>query len=770
MKHYHTLQALLWATALLVCCLTCSAGADPLTLREAKSTFTNGTEVTFNGLSVTATFPGCVYVEQSDRGQGIRVNTAKSFAEGAVVNVSGTIETDLSTDERYIAAYANYPQATEGKLVLKPLGLVGKAFTGGDSGRVKGIAGDENLNNVGLLLTTWGPVSAFDDPENPVGWFKISDPGGPEIKVVVPSGTGIDAKWEYVFVTGICSAEKVGGQMTRVLKVRHRSDIVPRWQWVENRVKAMTLDEKVGQLFQVRFDDDVFTTAMRQTIQNQHIGGVIYFQYNGNLDDPVRSANFSNALQAAAVGPSGTDIPLLISMDQEGGRVTRITGGADFPGNMALGASRSAAMAYLAGSVFGEEVKAVGGNMDLAPVLDVNNNPANPVIGVRSFGEQPSLASEMGLAYTRGLHSAGIIATGKHFPGHGDTAVDSHSGLPIVTYDFETLDTIHGKPFRDAVEGGLDAIMSAHIVVTCLDATRPATLSPEVMQVYLRGNLKFDGVVMTDSMGMAGITSGYTVAEASVMAIQAGVDLLSLSPDLTTAISAIKSAVLGGQISQSRLDEAVTRILTLKYRCGLFTNPYVDANAADDIVGSTDHWNAELSAARAGITLVKNTSSFLPLNLTSGQKILLVTVEAAETTTDASTRFASRISAKHSNLQSLALVVNPTPGQRTPVKDAAASAYVVIIGTSRAQLESNAGQAALVNELLAMGKPVVVVGLREPYELASFPGVKAYVAAYNYRNCGFQAAADVLFGDVNPSGLLPVSIPGLYSFGHGLSY
>ncbi|MCX6376631.1 MAG: glycoside hydrolase family 3 protein, partial [Armatimonadetes bacterium] len=509
---------------------------------------------------------------------------------------------------------------------------------------------------------------------------------------------------------------------------------------------------------------------MRQTIQNQHVGGVIYFQYNGNLDDPVRSANFSNALQAAAVGPSGTDIPLLISMDQEGGRVTRITGGADFPGNMALGASRSAAMAYLAGSVFGEEVKAVGGNMDLAPVLDVNNNPANPVIGVRSFGEQPGLASEMGLAYTRGLHSAGIIATGKHFPGHGDTAVDSHSGLPIVTYDFTTLDTIHGKPFRDAVEGGLDAIMSAHIVLTCLDSDRPATLSPEVMQVYLRGNLKFDGVVMTDSMGMGGITSGYTVAQASVMAIQAGVDLLSLSPDLTTAISAIKSAVLSGQIPQSRLDEAVTRILTLKYRYGLFANPYVDPNLADDIVGSTDHWNAELSAARAGTTLVQNTSGFLPLNLTSGQKILLVTVEAAETTTDAATRFASYISAKHSNLQSLAINSSPTPAQRDPIKTAAQSAYVVIIGTSRAQIVNNIGQVNLVNELLALGKPVVVVGLREPYELGSFPGVNAYVAAYNYRDCGFQAAADVIFGDVNPSGLLPVTIPGLYSFGHGLHY
>jgi beta-N-acetylhexosaminidase len=280
----------------------------------------------------------------------------------------------------------------------------------------------------------------------------------------------------------------------------------------------------------------------------------------------------------------------------------------------------------------------------------------------------------------------------------------------------------------------------------------------------------FDGVVMTDSMGMAAINSNYTVAEASVMAIQAGVDLLSLSPDLNTAISAIKSAVLGGQISQSRIDQSVARILSLKYRYGLFTNPYVEPNIADDIVGQPAHWDAELSAARAGATLVQNTSGFLPLNLTPSQKILLVTVQASETTTDAATRFNSYITQKHSNVQSMAITANPTSSQRNTVTTAAASAYVVVMGTSRAQLSANAGQATLVNELLAMSKPVVVVGLREPYELANFPGVNAYLAAYNYRNCGFQAAADVLFGDVNPSGLLPVTIPGLYAFGYGLSY
>jgi beta-N-acetylhexosaminidase len=513
----------------------------------------------------------------------------------------------------------------------------------------------------------------------------------------------------------------------------------------------MTLDEKVGQLFNIQFSGDTFTSAMRTTIQTYHIGGVIYLQVNGNLNDPVRSANFSNALQACSMATDG--IPLLISMDQEGGRVTRITGGAD-----------------LAGNVFGSEIRAVGGNQDLAPVLDVNNNPMNPVIGVRSFGEQPGLASEMGIAYLDGLHSSNTIATGKHFPGHGDTATDSHTGLPIVTYDFNTLDTIHAEPFRQAINNGLDVVMTAHILVTCLDANDPATLSPLVIDGYLRDELAFDGVCMTDSLGMAALRNGYSDTEIPVMAIQAGVDILLSPPSLDVAFNAVKSAVLGGQIPMSRIDQAVTRILSLKYRYGLFDSPYVDPNVADDIVGSPEHWAAELEAARYGATLVQNASDFLPLNLTSGQKILLVTVQASETTTDAATRFNSYITQKHSNVQSMAITANPTSSQRTTVKNAAASAYVVVVGTSRAQLSANVGQATLVNELLAMGKPVVVVGIREPYELASFPGVNAYLAAYNYRNCGFQAAADVLFGDWNPSGLLPVTIPGLYSFGYGLSY
>jgi len=753
------------ASLTILIALTLAAGSarSACSIGEAKRDLPDGAPAEILAASVTAVFPGAVYVEQQDRVQAVRVATDQTLAEGDVVDVYGQMFTDAN-GERCVAALPEYPMIPSGTHALQPLHIGARAFVGGSFGLQEGIAGEAGLNTIGLLVTVSGPVSGFD-AAIPGSWFVI----GPEIKIVVPPEVKIDRDAQYVVATGICTVEKVDGVMKRVLRVRGQSDIVSHQSWAEGKVQTLTLDEKVGQVFQVRVDGSTLTETDRAVIADKHIGGVIYFQWNGNLDDPTEAAQLSNDLQTAALGPGGDGIPLLISLDQEGGRVTRITGGAQFPGNMGIGASRSAELARLTGSVFGAEIRAIGANMDLAPVLDVNNNPANPVIGVRSFGEEPGLVAEMGIGYLQGLHDHEVIACAKHFPGHGDTNVDSHSGLPVVTYDFNTLDTIHGRPFREAIAAGLDTVMTAHIVVTCLDPDRPATLSPLVIDGYLRANLGFDGVVMTDSMGMAGVTSGYGVDQSSVMAIQAGVDMLSLSPDLDTAMAAVKAAVISGAIPQARLDQAVTRILRLKRQYGLFENPFVETSAAAGIVGCEEHWNAEVTAALGAMTLVQNTGGLLPLNLTESDKVLLVTVQSsAETTTDAAARFASFITPLHANTESLAISENPARTARNTVKNAAASADVVIIATAHA--EAYSGLVTLINDLLAMPKPVVAVGLREPYELAAIPNVTAYLAAYNYRNCGFAAAADVIFGVVNPSGLLPVTIPGLYAFGHGLSY
>ena len=759
-------RLILQVLAFVVCCHACWANPIGMWKRDTD----HGKPISLQGVAVTAVFPGSIYVEEKDRSSGIRVDTTESFEVGDVLDIEAAIEIDTNL-ERFIDCRFQPPQLTGEKYSIKPLGMSNMAFVGGDSGNFeKGIPGDDNLNTVGLLARVWGRVIDFDYSSNPK-WLTITDAGGSHIKIVAPNGTKLDADWSFVSATGICSIEKVGDQMTRVLKIRQADDVTNHKSWVAQRLASMTLDEKIGQLFQVRFDGDTFTTAMRQTITNQHIGGVIYFQYNGNLDNPARTAKFSNDMQAAAMRADGSGIPLLISMDQEGGRVIRITGGVEGPGNMGIGASRSPQAAYTMGSLFGKEIRALGGNMNLAPDLDVNNNPANPVIGVRSFGERPELASAMGQAYVAGLHSADIIATGKHFPGHGDTNVDSHSGLPVISnYDFAAFDAMHGRPFREAVENGMDCVMSAHIVVSCIDSARPATLSPLVMQGYLRENIDFDGVVMTDSMGMAGITAGYSTGQAAVMAIQAGVDLLSLSPNLTTAIAAVKAAAISGEIPMSRIDEAVTRILKLKRKYGLFVNPYVDVAAASQIVGCAEHTAAEYDVARAAVTMARNKNNVLPLSLEASQKVLLVTVQSSgETSSNAASSFASFIVPKHANTTSMSVVENPTTSQRNTIRNAAISADVIIVGTSRANVYS--GQLAMINSLCALGKPVICVGMREPYELASLTEPDAYLAIYNYRNCGFAAAADVIFGDYNPTAKLPVNIPGSsYNYDWGLSY
>lgn len=759
-------RVILQISMFLACCHACSA----VSLGEWKRDMDYGKPVLLQQVVVTAVFPGCIYVQEADRSSGIRVDTTGSFEVGDVVDIEAPIEIDTNK-ERYIDCRFQTPQATGQKRAIQPLGMANRAFVGGDSGNFqKGIPGDDNLNTVGLLTRVWGKVSDFDYSSKPK-WLTLTDGSGSKIKVVAPNGTALDADWTFMSATGVCSMETKGDQTIKVLKIRDKNDMTGYKSWVAAKLATMTLDEKIGQLFQVRFDGDTFTSAMQQTITGKHIGGIIYFQYNGNLDDPTRTAKFTNDLQAAAMRPDGSGIPLLLSLDQEGGRVIRITGGVEGPGNMGIGASRSTEAAFSMGSLFGREIRALGANMDLAPDLDVNNNSANPVIGVRSFAEQPDLVSTMGQAYVAGLHSANIIATGKHFPGHGDTNVDSHSGLPIIAgYDFTTFDAVHGRPFREALANGMDCIMSAHIVVNCIDSARPATLSPLVMQGYLRENIGFNGVVMTDSMGMAGITAGYSAGKAAVMAINAGVDLLSLSPDLNAAVAAVKAAALSGEIPMSRIDESVTRILKLKRKYGLFENPYVDVSAAADIIGCAAHRAEEYDVARASVTLARNKDNILPLNLDAGKKVLLVTVQSSgETTTDAAARFAGFITAKHANTASMSVVDNPNTTQRNTIRNAALSYDVVIIGTSRAHALS--GQSALVSSISAAGKPVICVGMREPYELSALSTADAYLAIYNYRDCGFAAAADVIFGDYNPSAKLPVGIPGTsYNFGWGLSY
>src|SRR5919106_633394 len=340
--------------------------------------------------------------------------------------------------------------------------------------------------------------------------------------------------------------------------------------FLHGTLARMTLEEKVGQLFftwaQGEHAHDTSGAAVNQAeygvdtpgevVQKFHLGGVLYFVWADNTNNPIQINELSNTLQEVAVSER-TGIPLILTIDQETGIVNRMQSPAtEFPGNMALGATRSAELAEQVWTVVGEELDAVGVNMNFAPVLDVNTNPLNPVIGLRSIGENSALVGELGTAAMRALQGTGVSATVKHFPGHGDTEVDSHFGLPLVDYDLDTLMNVHVAPFAQAIDAGVDAVMTAHIVVTALDDQWPSTLSGRVLTGLLREELGFDGLIVTDALNMDAVADQeLSQDELAVRALEAGADVLLLPNDLPLAYQGVLNAVESGRVGIKRVEE-----------------------------------------------------------------------------------------------------------------------------------------------------------------------------------------------------------------------
>ena len=555
--------------------------------------------------------------------------------------------------------------------------------------------------------------------------------------------------------------------------------------WVTATMARMTLEEKVGQLFvQYAYGSAADTKDARnvplygvqtpaEVVQKYHLGGVIYFNWTDSANDPHQIANLSNGLQRAALSePSKVDIPLTISTDQEQGVVVRVGPPAtQFPGNMALGAGRSVDDARTAARITGEELKAIGINTDFAPVSDVNVNPLNPVIGVRSFSSDPMLTAQLASAQVKGYQDdAGISSTAKHFPGHGDTDVDSHYGFPIITHTREQWEQIDAPPFRADIAAGIDMIMTAHINFPALDPSGdPATLSKPILTGLLRGELGFKGVIITDSLGMQGVRDKYGDAEVAVRALEAGVDQLLMPPDMDTAWDAVVAAVQSGRISRSDLDAKVRRILTLKYDKGLVANPYVDTAAVDSVVGTPEHLAAADAVTNRTTTLVKNDDAALPMAV-DGKNVLVTGygVTTKRTLADALTARGARVTVKETG-------TSPSYATIDGAVAAAADQDSVVVTTMKAW--STPQQQELVERLLATGKQVVVVAVRDPYDIAYFDDAPTYVATYSYSPVAIEALARVLTGEVAPTGKLPVDIPVvgdpdtvLYPFGFSLTY
>ncbi|RHW42314.1 glycoside hydrolase family 3 protein [Neobacillus notoginsengisoli] len=548
--------------------------------------------------------------------------------------------------------------------------------------------------------------------------------------------------------------------------------------WIQSKIQHMTLEEKVGQLFIVHVygknaEDPAYEATnlnnnrggknFREVIEKYKVGGVIYFNWTDNITTPADAAQvnkLSNDIQKIAM-EQRMAIPLYISTDQEGGIVQRLTTpGTVFPGSMALGATRSTDLAAKSGDVLAKELKAIGVNMDFAPVADVNVNPANPVIGVRSFGEDPKLVSDMTVAQVKAFQDEDVIATAKHFPGHGDTAVDSHYGLPIINHDLETLHKVDLAPFKAAIGAGVDAIMTAHIVVPALDDSGlPATLSKPILTDLLRGEMGFDGLIITDSLGMSG-ANVIPADRVPVEAFKAGSDILLNPPNVEVAYNGVLNAVKSGEISEKRLDESVYRILEYKMKRGLFHNPNTDPSAVS-VIGAPEHLAVADEIADKSITLVKNEGNLLPLQKT--EKVFVTGPSSGKPAL-----LASQMAAKGFSATSYAASATPTAGQISTAVTQAANADKVIVTTYNGA--TNNGQVNLIKALQASGKKVIVAAIRNPYDLMGFPTVDAYLTTYGDRDVSIHSLAKVLAGEVNPTGKLPVTIPGLYGYGTGLTY
>jgi len=554
-------------------------------------------------------------------------------------------------------------------------------------------------------------------------------------------------------------------------------------------LRLMSTQEKVGQLFtQNVYGSDATTPDARnlplygvaspaEVVRKYHLGGVIYFAWTDSVKDPAQITALSNGLQRAAIG-SGAHIPLTVGTDQEQGVVTRVGPPAtQFPGSMALGASRSTADARTAAAITGRELKAMGINVDYAPDADVNVNPLNPVIGTRSFSSDPALVSSMVSAQVTGYQKdAGVVATPKHFPGHGDTATDSHTGIPVITHTREQWLQTDAPPFKAAISAGADMIMSGHLVVPALDPSGdPATLSKPILTGILRQELGFRGVITTDSLAMQGVREKYGDGEVAVRAVLAGADSLMMAPDMDAAYGSVLSAVQSGRISQRRLDESVARILLLKLRRGILTHPYTDASRLDRVVGTPEHLAAADAITNRTTTVLRNDDATLPLRAPAS-KVLVTGYGATTTATlaDALTRRGSTVTRRETGAA-------PSDAAIADAVARAAGQDAVVVTPMKAWdtsvTDPAGGQQRLVKALVATGTPVIVVAVRDPYDIAYLPGVRTYLATYSYSPVAIEAAARVITGEVGPTGTLPVDVPVagapsqvLFPFGSGLTW
>ncbi|MBO3389220.1 glycoside hydrolase family 3 C-terminal domain-containing protein [Clostridium perfringens] len=606
-------------------------------------------------------------------------------------------------------------------------------------------------------------------------------------------------------------------------------------------VSNMTLEEKLGQMIMPDFrmwqeegtkepsDLTEINSEVAEVIDKYDLGGVILFAEN--VKEISQTTTLIHDLQEVAINDKDGNLPLLITLDQEGGIVTRLGEGTNLPGNMALGATRSEKSSYDAGYVIGRELNTLGVNVNFAPVLDTNNNPENPVIGVRSISSNPELVGKLGKNIAKGIQDQGVAATAKHFPGHGDTSTDSHYGLPMVNKSIEELRETELKPFKIAIENGIDMIMTAHIQFPQIEKDTfiskkdgsliaiPATLSDDIIKGILREEMEYDGVVITDAMNMKAISDHFGELESTKMAINAGIDIILMPTILRNnedvkkldyIVNGILDSIKSGEIKEEEITDSAERIVKLKIDRGIIDLKNNNASLEEKIkkakktVGSVENRNIERRISEEAITITKNEENILPLNPKEGEKVLLIAPNESQIH---SMKFGINRLIHENSLNKLQLdtyeynnigVIDDVLREKIESSD-----YIIVasLASNADHLKPGTWNRDLPRSVIDYGnklnKDTVLISLRNPYDLAAYDNAKAQVVSYGFKGMdptegdtlfptkssgpNIPASMGVIFGVVEPKGKLPVDIPSLnndgtmntkvnyYDYGHGIT-
>lgn len=552
---------------------------------------------------------------------------------------------------------------------------------------------------------------------------------------------------------------------------RNASNLSPAASaWVESTLRKMSVDEKIGQLLFTTYYGGFTSTdspayqQLLHDVQDLHVGGFIVITHSSPLG-VVKSQAYPTAVLANQM-QAKSKLPLLIGADFERGTAMRYDEGTSFPTAMAVAAGGDPKDAYTMGKITALEARATGVNWVYAPDSDVNNNPANPIINTRSFGENPQRVAEFVKEFIRGAQENGALATAKHFPGHGDTSADSHIDLPVISASRDRLEHLELVPFRAAIAAKVDSIMTGHLQVLALEPgpNTPATLSSNILQGLLRKELGFRGLIITDAMDMGGITVRYAPGDAAVRAVVAGVDCLLMPPVPDAAFEALRAAVKSGRISKQRLDESVRRILQAKARLGLNKSRLVDINAINHKFGSLDWQKEAQEISDRGVTLLRDTPHRLPLDGTRPSRALLLALYSdpepypgEDLERELRSRFDSvttlRADTRFVNASILKL---PPPDSY----DIAIIAFFVRVSDRKGNVDVPPEQAALAEQVYKTGKPVITVGFGSPYLIERFPQAETWLAAFGISDVAQISVARALFGEIPVRGHLPVTVPG----------